>query len=151
MKRIALLSFIIGLLGVPIQAQAADPSEELQMFIERQKEVAKTLSSIAEMRHRMMKLIAENLREPEQNAAPPIQYYPAPPTQYYAPTNCVPLFTQNSDPEAGVRYLFAHPGTRVCPGPHTDPAETARILQNGAAERAAAGRTLRCSISGHVC
>ena len=52
MKRIALLSFIIGLLGVPIQAQAADQSEELQMFLERQKQVAKTLSSLADMRHR---------------------------------------------------------------------------------------------------
>jgi hypothetical protein len=147
MKRIALLSFIIGLLGVPIQAQAADQSEELQMFLERQKQVAKTLSSLADMRHQMMKAVAERLREPEQNAAPPIQYYPAPPTQYYAPTNCVPF----TDPEAGVRYLQAHPGTRVCPGPHTDPAETTRILQDGAAERAAAGRTLRCSMSGYVC
>lgn len=150
MKRIALLSFIIGLLGMPIQAQAADQSEELQMFLQRQKQVAKTLSSLADMRHQMMRAVAESLREPEQNAAPPIQYYPASPTQYYAPTNCVP-FTQNSDPEAGVRNLLAHPGTRVCPGPHTDPAETARILQDGAAERAAAGRTLRCSMSGHVC
>src|SRR5258705_13661924 len=113
MKRLAFLGFTIATLFAPIQAQAADQSEELQMFLERQKQVAKTLSSIADMRHQMMKAVAERLREPEQNAAPPIQYYSAPPTQYYAPTNCVP-FTQNSDPEAGVRYLLAHPGTRVC-------------------------------------
>ena len=103
MKRLLVVSFIIGLLSASIHALST---------------------------------------EPEQNAASP--------TQYYAPTNCVP-FTQNSDPDAGVRNLLAHPGTRVCPGPHTDPAETARILQDGAAERAAAGRTLRCSMSGHVC
>jgi hypothetical protein len=135
MKRIALLSFIIGLLGVPIQAQAADQSEELRMFLERQEQVAKTLSNLADMRHQMMKAAAERLREPEQNAAPPIQYYPAPPTQYYAPTNCV-SFPQPPNPEAGARYLMSHPGTRVCPGPHTDPAEIARILQDGAADRA---------------
>jgi hypothetical protein len=151
MKRIVVLSFIIGLLGVPIQAQAAEQSEELQMFLERQKEVAKTLSNIADMRHQMMKAVAESLRrEPEQNAAPPIQYYPAPPTQYYAPTNCVP-FTQNFDPEAGVRSLLAHPGTVVCPSPRPDPAGTTRILQQGMIDQGIANQRLRCSMSGRVC
>jgi hypothetical protein len=148
MKRIALLCFIIGLLGVPIQAQAADPSaEELQMFREKQEEVAKVLRNLADLQYRMMKVVAENLpREPEQNAAPPTQYYPAPPAQ-----NCVPLFTQNSDPEAGVRYLFAHPGTRVCPGTNPDLAGQTRALAAGAAARATAHQTLVCSMSGRVC
>lgn len=138
MKRIALLSFIIGLLGVPIQAQGADQSEELQKlqalqaFQERQAQVAQTLSNIANMRHQMMKAVANSLRaEPEQNAAPPIQYYPAPPTQY-APTNCVP-FAQNSDPEAMVRYLTSHPGAHVCPSnavPHaTQNGEAAALAE----------------------
>ena len=58
---------------MPIQAQAADPSE-VRLFLERQEEVAKVLSNIAAMRHQMMKSVLENLpREPEQNAAPPAQ------------------------------------------------------------------------------
>ena len=67
MKRIALLSFIIGLLAVPIQAQAADPSAEQRLFLERQEEVAKVASNIAAMRHQMMKSVLENLpREPAE-------------------------------------------------------------------------------------
>jgi hypothetical protein len=34
-------------------------------------------------------------------------------------TNCV-TFPRNSTPEEQLRYLLAHPKTRVCPSPHPD-------------------------------
>jgi hypothetical protein len=96
MKCIAVLSFIIGCLSAPIQAQAQNAASvdefvrrqqeaemRLEEFMRRQQEVARTLSNIAEMRHQMMKTVAENLRLPEQNAPPRIPYAP-PTTPYYS-------------------------------------------------------------------
>jgi hypothetical protein len=57
------------------------------------------------------------------------------PIQVQAQTGCV-TFPQKPNPEAELRYLLSHPGTRVCASPHQDPAETTRILQNGATQRA---------------
>jgi hypothetical protein len=71
------------------------------------------------------------------------------PIQVQAQTGCVRFGKPN--PEAELRYLLAHPGVRVCPGPRSDPAETARILDRGAIDRANANARLRCSMSGRVC
>jgi hypothetical protein len=118
MKRLAVLGFIIGLLGVPIDVQAAEPSEELRGFLEKQAQVGQTLSNIANMRYEMMKEVLRNLREPEQNAAPPIQYYAAPPTQYSAPTNCVAVVERDyANCKAGEYYSsFGHCENRRAEG-----------------------------------
>ena len=72
------------------------------------------------------------------------------PIQVQAQTGCV-TFPQNVNPEALVRYLLSHPGTVVCPSGQSDPAETARILDQGARDRAIAHQRLLCSMSGRVC
>jgi hypothetical protein len=69
------------------------------------------------------------------------------PIQVQAQTGCV-KFPQKPNPEAELQYLLSHPGAVVCPGPRTDPAVTTKILEQGAAERAASGRILRCTMSG---
>jgi len=49
-------------------------------------------------------------------------------------TNCV-TFPQNSTPEAELRYLLAHPNTRVCPSPHPDLEGQAIELQRRSIEQ----------------
>jgi hypothetical protein len=71
------------------------------------------------------------------------------PIQVQAQTGCV-RFPQRPNPEAELRYLLSHPGARVCPS-NPDPAEQARILQQGATDRAIANQRLRCSMSGRIC
>ena len=87
MKRVAVLS-IIGVLGVPIQAQAqSSNAATVGEFERRQQEVGQALSNIANMRLQMMKAVANNLRaKPGQNTPPTTQYYapPAPPTTQYS-------------------------------------------------------------------
>jgi len=141
MKCLAFLSFTIATLIAPIQTQAADQSEEalaaLRMFMERQAQVAQTLQNLADMRHQRLKAVADSLRAEPQN-------------QQYPDTNCVP-FTQNSDPEAEVRYLTSHPGARVCPGPNPDLAGQAGTVEKGMRDMAIANERLRCSMSGRIC
>jgi hypothetical protein len=72
------------------------------------------------------------------------------PIQVQAQTRCV-TFPQKPNPEAELRYLLSHPGTRVCPSRHPDLAGQAITLQRGATDRANATRTLMCSMSGRVC
>ena len=72
------------------------------------------------------------------------------PIQVQAQSRCV-TFPQNPDPEAELRYLLSHPGTRVCPGPRPDLAGQRRALEEGATDLAIANARLRCSMSGHVC
>ena len=72
------------------------------------------------------------------------------PIQLQAQTRCV-TFPQKPNPEAELRYLLSHPGTRVCPSPDPDLAGQARVLQQGAMDRAIANQRLRCSMSGRVC
>ena len=127
MKRLLVVSFIIGLLSASIHALSTEPEGN---------------AALPEQYY---------AASPEQYyAASPAQYYAAPPTQYYAPTNCVP-FTQNSDPEAGVRSLLAHPGTRVCPGLRPDLEAQRGAVEQGAVDIAIANARLRCSMSGRVC
>ena len=75
MKRVAVLS-IIGVLGVPIQAQAqSSNAATVGEFERRQQEVGQALSNIANMRLQMMKAVANNLRaKPGQNTPPTTQY-----------------------------------------------------------------------------
>ena len=70
--------------------------------------------------------------------------------QYDPAGNCV-RFPQQPNPEAELRYLLSHPGTRVCPGPRPDLAGQRRALEEGATGLAIANARLRCSMSGHVC
>ena len=151
MKRMAVLS-IIGVLGVPIQAQAqSSDAATVAEFERRQQEVGRALSDIAEMRHRMMKELAKKLAEPEQNAPPTTQYSdpPAPPTapfQVEAQTGCV-RFPDPPNPDAELRYLLSHPGARVCPGP-TSQAGQARVLDQISTDRVNNTARQICAMSG---
>jgi hypothetical protein len=57
------------------------------------------------------------------------------PIQVQAQTGCV-SFPQPPNPEAEVRYLMSHPGTRVCPGPTHDPRKIIDILSGWCGNRA---------------
>jgi hypothetical protein len=83
MKHIVVLSLIIGCLGAPIQAQAQNAAS-YDEYMRRQQAIAQTLSNIANLRHQMMKTVAESLRLSEENAPPPEQNAP-PTTPSYAP------------------------------------------------------------------
>ena len=72
------------------------------------------------------------------------------PIQVQAQTGCV-RFPQPPNPEAELRYLLSHPGAVGCPSSNPDPAGTARMLQDGATDRAIINQRLRCSMSGRVC
>jgi hypothetical protein len=72
------------------------------------------------------------------------------PIQVQAQTGCV-TFPQKPNPEAELRYLLSHPGTRVCPSRNPNLAGQARVLQQGAIDNAYANARLRCSMSGRIC
>ena len=72
------------------------------------------------------------------------------PIQAQAQSGCV-TFPQKPNPEAELRYLLSHPGTRVCPSPHPNLAGQAGTLRRGATDIAIANQRLRCSMSGRVC
>jgi hypothetical protein len=72
------------------------------------------------------------------------------PIQVQAQTGCV-TFPAPPNPEAELRYLLSHPGARVCPGPNPDPAGTARILEDGAGQRARDTICLMHAMSGRAC
>ena len=72
------------------------------------------------------------------------------PIQVQAQTGCV-RFPQPPNPEAELRYLLSHPSAVVCPSPQPDLPGQARILEEGARDRASANQRLRCSMSGRVC
>ena len=63
---------------------------------------------------------------------------------------CV-TFPQKPNPEAELRYLLSHPGTRVCPGPRPDLEAQRGAVEQGAVDIAIAKARLRCSMSGRVC
>ena len=69
--------------------------------------------------------------------------------QYDPARNCV-RFPQIPNPEAEIRYLNSHPGTRVCPGP-TDPAGQARVLDEISRQRVINTRTQICAMNGQRC
>jgi hypothetical protein len=72
------------------------------------------------------------------------------PIQVQAQTRCV-TFPQKPNPEAELRYLLSHPGTRVCPSRNPDLVGQANTLRRGAIDSAYANARLRCSMSGRVC
>src|SRR5262249_40431071 len=136
MKRLAVvLSFSIALLSVPIEARAQQQETQdqqqamlrLQQFMADQAAIAQSLTNIANMRHQVMRDLANQLRDDQgaQQGAAQIQVQ----AQQYPVANCV-RFPQNANPEAEVQYLISHPGARVCPGPNPDLAGQARTLDN---------------------
>jgi hypothetical protein len=67
-----------------------------------------------------------------------------------AQTGCV-RFPNPPNPEAELRYLLSHPGTRVCPGPNPNLQGQANAVQQGATNIWVAKQRLICSMSGRVC
>ena len=66
--------------------------------------------------------------------------------QYIPSRNCV-MFPQKPNPEAELRYLLAHPNTRVCAS-NPDPAGQARTLEQGARQRQFDTKILMDAMSG---
>lgn len=56
------------------------------------------------------------------------------PIQVQAQQNCV-TFPQNPNPEAELRYLLAHPGTRVCPSANPNLAGQQGVLDQISRDR----------------
>jgi hypothetical protein len=67
--------------------------------------------------------------------------------QYIPSLNCV-AFPQNPNPGAEMRYLLAHPNTRVCASPNPDLPGQARTLEDGARQRAIDTQRLIDAMSG---
>src|SRR5215813_3063668 len=67
--------------------------------------------------------------------------------QYIPSLNCI-MFPQNPNPGAELRYLLAHPNTRVCASPNPDLAGQARTLEEGARQRAIDTKPLMDAMSG---
>jgi hypothetical protein len=72
------------------------------------------------------------------------------PIQAQAQTGCV-RFPQPPNPEAELRYLLSHPGTRVCPGPNPNPAGQRRVLEQISNDRVNNTRTQICAMNGQRC
>jgi hypothetical protein len=152
MKHLAVLSFIIALLSVPIQAQAQQslPPLAAPFHVDRQSPDVEQLRAaqqyqqyLAQQQYLAAQRYQQYLAQQQYLAAQRYQQYLA----AQPVTNCV-RFPQNADPEAEVRYLTSHPNSHVCPSDNPDLAGQAATVQNGMRQQAIDHGRLMDAMSG---